>query len=71
MTSRRAFICTLAGGVLAAPRGSEAQQAGKVYRIGFLGGASQSGYVALIEALRLGLQDRGYVEGRNIAIEYR
>ena len=71
MTSRRAFICTLAGGLLAAPRAAEAQQAGKVYRIGFLGGASQSGYVAQIEALRLGLQDRGYVEGRNIAIEYR
>ena len=71
MTSRRVFICTLAGGLLAAPRGAEAQQAGKVYRIGFLGGASQSGYVAQIEALRLGLQDRGYVEGRNITIEYR
>ncbi len=71
MTSRRAFICTLAGGLLAAPRAAEAQQSGKVYRIGFLGGASRSGYVAQIEALRLGLQDRGYVEGRNITIEYR
>ena len=71
MTGRRAFICTLAGGLLAAPRAAEAQQAGKVYRIGFLGGASRSGYVAQIEALRLGLRDHGYVEERNITIEYR
>ena len=68
---RRRFMAVIAGGLLAAPRAAEAQQSAKVYRIGFLGGASQSGYVAQIEALRLGLQDRGYVEGRNITIEYR
>jgi putative ABC transport system substrate-binding protein len=67
---RRRFMAVIAGSLLAAPRAA-AQQAGKVYRIGFLGGASQSGYVAQIKALRLGLQDRGYVEGRNITIEYR
>jgi putative ABC transport system substrate-binding protein len=42
-----------------------------VYRIGFLGGASPSGYAALVDSMRLGLQDHGYVEGKNITIEYR
>jgi putative tryptophan/tyrosine transport system substrate-binding protein len=68
---RRRFMAVIAGGLLAAPRAAEAQQSGRVYRIGFLGGASQSGYVAQVEALRLGLRDHGYVEGRNITIEYR
>lgn len=49
----------------------EAQPVGTAYRIGFLGGASAPGYAALVEALRLGLRDHGYVEGKNITIEYR
>ncbi len=36
MTTRRAFLGTLAGGLLAAPRAADAQQAGKLYRVGFL-----------------------------------
>jgi hypothetical protein len=40
---RRAFIGTLAGGLLAAPLAAEAQQAGKMYRIGFLVGARNPG----------------------------
>jgi putative tryptophan/tyrosine transport system substrate-binding protein len=44
---------------------------GTAYRIGFLGGASAPGYAALVEELRLGLRDHGYVEGKNITIEYR
>jgi putative tryptophan/tyrosine transport system substrate-binding protein len=55
----------------AAPVIATAQPAGKVYRIGFLGGASAAGYAALVNSLRLGLQDHGYVEGKNITIEYR
>jgi putative ABC transport system substrate-binding protein len=49
----------------------EAQQAKKVPRIGFLGGSSASGYSTNIEALRQGLHELGYVEGKNIAFEYR
>jgi putative ABC transport system substrate-binding protein len=50
----------------------EAQQAGKVYRIGYLGSTSPSNYQApLVEALRQGLRSLGYVEGKNLAIEYR
>jgi len=48
---------------------AEAQQAGKVPRIGFLGQAPPTG--PLVEAFRQGLRDLGYVEGKNILIEYR
>ena len=47
----------------------EAQQTKKVPRIGFLGGASRD--PARIEAFRQGLRELGYVEGKNIVIEYR
>ncbi len=67
---RRAFIGTLAGGLLAAPLAAEAQQVAKVARIGYLA----TNLVAnphLPEAFRQGLRDLGYVEGRNVVIEYR
>src|SRR5215470_4220605 len=50
---------------------AEAQQAGKVPRIGFLGGSSPSAISARIEAFRQGLRELGYVEGKNIVIEWR
>jgi ABC-type uncharacterized transport system substrate-binding protein len=50
---------------------AQAQQAGKVPRIGFLVASSPSFYSSRIEAFRQGLRDLGYVEGKNIAIEYR
>jgi putative ABC transport system substrate-binding protein len=65
-------LALLALALLAAPLVAEAQPAGKVYRIGFLGAASPSGaYAHLVEAFRQGLRDLGYVEGKNVAIEYR
>jgi putative ABC transport system substrate-binding protein len=57
--------------MLAAPLGAEAQSAPNVYRIGFLGTASASTHTTRVEALRAGLRDLGYVEGKNIVIEYR
>src|SRR5215813_9639370 len=48
-----------------------AQQPGKIPRIGFLGAASASGYAPQLEAFRRGLRDLGYVEGKNIILEYR
>jgi putative tryptophan/tyrosine transport system substrate-binding protein len=39
--------------------------------IGFLGGADPIGYAVLIEALRSGLRDHGYIEVKNVRIEYR
>ena len=56
---------------MAWPCAAKAQQAGKVPRIGFLGGSDPVGYAAQMKALHLGLGDHGYVEGKNIAIEYR
>src|SRR4030095_15831316 len=71
LMDRRAFIGTLAGGLLASPLGAEAQPAEKVYRIGFLSGQSPTDLARQLEAFRPGLRQLGYVEGRNIAIEDR
>ena len=68
---RRAFIGTLTGGLLAAPRAAEAQQAGKVHRMGFLGSTSPKSHGAFVAAFRDGLRERGYVEGKHVLIEYR
>jgi putative ABC transport system substrate-binding protein len=67
---RRAFIGTLAGGLFAAPLVAEAQQAAKITRIGFLGN-SATALGHLRDAFHQGLRDLGYVEGRNLVIEYR
>jgi putative ABC transport system substrate-binding protein len=66
---RRRFIEVIAGGLLVAPLAAEAQQAAKVPRIGWLGGSAAAN--PLQEAFRQGLRDLGYVEGRNVVIEYR
>jgi putative tryptophan/tyrosine transport system substrate-binding protein len=67
---RRAFVAGTAA-VLATPLGAGAQQPAKVWRIGFLGSAFASAAGVRVEALRLGLRELGYVEGRNLAIEFR
>ena len=68
MDRRRFLLASLAGG-LAAPLAAEAQQVGRVARIGLLRpGAPPDPFV---DAFRRGLQDLGYVEGRNASIEYR
>jgi putative tryptophan/tyrosine transport system substrate-binding protein len=71
MIGRRAFLGTVGLGILATPLDSGAQPAGKAYRFGFLGGASAAGYAILLEALRRGLRDHGYLEGGNVSIDYR
>jgi len=50
---------------------AEAQQPTKIPRIGYLGGGSPSSNPARIEAFRQGLRELGYVEGKNIVIEWR
>jgi ABC-type uncharacterized transport system substrate-binding protein len=50
---------------------ADAQQPKKVWRLGFLGSSSASGYASRVNAMREGLRDLGYVEGKNIVIEYR
>jgi putative ABC transport system substrate-binding protein len=68
--NRRAFIFATTGGLLAAPLARRAQQAGKVPRIGYLA-LNPAANPHLHEAFRQGLRDLGYVEGRNVVIEYR
>jgi ABC-type uncharacterized transport system substrate-binding protein len=67
----RLAVALLALALLAAPLAAEAQPGGKVHRIGFLGGTAPTPYAHLVEALRQRLHDLGYVEGKNLAIEYR
>ena len=71
---RRAFLATLTGGLLTAPLAAEAQQAGKVWRIGmlWLGSSLQDPPIRVrFEAFQQGLQEQGYVEGRNVVFEHR
>ena len=68
---RRRFLAMVGGNLLAAPLAAQAQQPGKGYRIGYLGATTASSYARHVEALRLGLRDLGYVEGKNLTIEYR
>ncbi len=63
------LVVIFALGLLAAPLPAEAQKAGKVYRIGYL--SHRAGPSAADEAFRQVLRDLGWVEGKNIAIEYR
>ena len=71
MISRRVFLGTLAGGLLAAPLAAQGQQGGKMWRIGYLDQGSAARNRPYLEAFRQGLRDLGWVEGQNIAIEVR
>ena len=64
-------LAILALGLTFAPVAAVAQQAEKIYRIGFLGPSSLSTHASRVEAFRAGLRELGYVEGKNIRIEYR
>src|SRR5215204_6124520 len=68
---RRKFIGRVAGSLLAAPLTARAQQVGKIYRIGILETIPAGQNAANFDALRKGLRGHGYVEGRNLLIEYR
>jgi len=67
---RREFIRLIAGAVLW-PIAARAQQPAKVPRIGYLGLGSAPAYANLVEELRIGLRDLGYVEDKDIVIEFR
>ena len=69
MIARRRFLTTIASGILVAPSIALAQQLGRTYRIGFLRAGQPPR--AWVEAFQEGLRVRGYIDGRNVVIEYR
>jgi putative tryptophan/tyrosine transport system substrate-binding protein len=68
---RRTFLAGTGAVLLAAPLAAEAQQAGKVWRIGFLAAGRSPASLAVKGPFRQGLHDLGYVEGRDFVMEYR
>jgi putative ABC transport system substrate-binding protein len=68
---RRDFLTLLGGAVAAASLAAAAQEARKVPHIGFLGNSTATLEANLLAPFREALRDLGYVEGRNIVIEYR
>ncbi len=68
---RRAFIGSLAGSLLAAPLTAEAQEAGKLVRIGILSTGSISSNLHLFKVFQGRLHELGYIDGQNVAFEFR
>jgi ABC-type uncharacterized transport system substrate-binding protein len=67
---RRRFLATVVGAALVRPRPGEAQPSGSVARIGFLWD-TPAVWPHALEAFRQGLRELGWIEGRNLVIEYR
>jgi putative ABC transport system substrate-binding protein len=67
-TSKSITLCAL---IFALCSSAHAQQSGKIYRIGYLDGGTAAGSAILVEGFRHELSKLGWVEGKNIAIEYR
>jgi putative tryptophan/tyrosine transport system substrate-binding protein len=67
---RRQFLCLVGAASISWPLTSRAQQT-TLPVVGFLNSASANGYASMAAAFRRGLMETGYVEGNNVAIEYR
>ncbi len=68
---RRTFVVSVVSGILAAPPAAEAQQAGKVYRVGHLSTPTRESVERGLGAFLRKLRELGWVEGQNLIIEYR
>jgi ABC-type uncharacterized transport system substrate-binding protein len=71
MTTRRELVGALGVSALILPFASLAQQPGKIFRIGFLDPSTAAGNAILVDAFRQELSKLGWIEGKNIAFEYR
>ena len=69
--TRKTLIWLLATFLLTTATAADAQQTGKVFRIGFLDNSTASGMAVLVEAFQQELTKLGWIEGKNITIEYR
>jgi putative ABC transport system substrate-binding protein len=61
----------MSGGLIAAPLAAKAQEAGKMWRIGYLGNGNPTSSAPTRDAFRQGLRELEWVEGQNVIIEYR
>src|SRR5262245_10172886 len=68
---RKITVFALSAMLFALCGSAEAQQPGKVFRMGFLDNSTASGSAVLVESLRQELGKLGWIEGKNITIEYR
>ena len=68
---RREFITLLGGAAAALPTVARAQQASKIFRIGMLETISSKLNAPNLNAFRSGLRELGYIEGKNLIIDYR
>jgi putative ABC transport system substrate-binding protein len=68
---RRIVVCLLITALLHIVSPADAQQTGKVFRIGYLDSSTASGSAVLVNAFRQELSKLGWIEGKNITIEYR
>jgi putative ABC transport system substrate-binding protein len=68
---RRELIAFAGAALFAWPLVAHAQQQAKIARLGYLGFGEPAGAATRVEALRAGLRDLGYVEGKNLVIEFR
>jgi putative tryptophan/tyrosine transport system substrate-binding protein len=71
MIARRTFLASLAGGLLAGERAAATEPGRTLHRIGFVGNSTAALESNLVEPWRQGLRELGYVDGRDIVVEYR
>src|SRR6266545_6550567 len=69
--TKKIILLALCSLLLAPWSAVDAQQTGKIFRIGFLDGGTASGSAVLVNAFRQELSKLGWIVGKNIAIEYR
>jgi hypothetical protein len=68
---RREFISLVGGAAVSWPLAARAQQPAKLPTVGFIGSDTPDAYAVLLRAFRVGLKATGFIEGQNVAIEYR